>query len=213
MEVQRLQSTNEAWRQLLVRVYMVVFFPLAIIFSFISFFLISSLIRERDVFFLGFFMCVWIGAIAPVIHISHRAITNKKILKRVVDNIRDQKFFDPVRSFESYQEAAGKYVGIDTRNGTLLYVHKIRKGEFDVVGLSMEDWTRREGEGTTLRIFTKLVDLPCIEVNTTSAESWFNTLGAMEHKRYNTPQPFMAYVNHHIELLEYENKIHIPKLA
>lgn len=107
----------------------------------------------------------------------------------------------------------GKYLGIDARNGTILYIHKIRKGQVDVVGLTMGDWTNREVEGNKLRLYTKFPELPCIEISTPWAQRWYDTLGAMEYKRYTTAKPFGLYVREHAEKLERENKIHIPNLG
>lgn len=107
----------------------------------------------------------------------------------------------------------GKYLGIDSRNGTILYIHRIRKGQVDVVGMTMADWTNREIEGNMLRLYTKFPELPRIEIKTPWAQRWYDTLGAMEYKRYSTPKPFPEYVRDHVEQLEREHQIHIPSVA
>lgn len=137
----------------------------------------------------------------------------QRFLKDVTNSLRKPDYFNPDESFEVYNRVEGKYLGIDIKNGTILYVHRIRKGEVDVVGLTMEDWTNREIEGVKLRLYTKLLDLPRIEIASPWVQRWYDTLGAMEHKQYSTPQPFAQYVRDRLDALEREHNIQIPRLA
>ncbi|WP_164348675.1 plasmid IncI1-type surface exclusion protein ExcA, partial [Pseudomonas viridiflava] len=102
-------------------------------------------------------------------------------LSRVTEALKAKDVFWPDDGYEFYLVNDGKYFGIDTKNGAILYIHKIRKGQVDVVGLTMGDWTNRELEGNKLRLYTKFPELPCIEISTPWAQRWYDTLGAMEY--------------------------------
>ncbi|MGN9498452.1 ethanolamine utilization protein EutG [Pseudomonas syringae] len=213
MEIQRLKSAGEGWGSVIQSIYMLTAFPCALLIGTISAFMAPSLYREGAYSTLLFFAVIWLAAILPIVLFARRARSGGGLIENVLKTLRSDGIFFPDASLETRSSAAGKYLGIDARNGTILYIHKIRKGQVDVVGLTMGDWTNREVEGNKLRLYTKFPELPCIEISTPWAQRWYDTLGAMEYKRYTTAKPFGLYVREHAEKLERENKIHIPKLG
>lgn len=156
---------------------------------------------------------LWLGVIIPVGIFFFRVFKKSRFLKRVVNSLRSPEYFSPDSTHEMYHEGDCKYLGIDIKNGTVLYIHRIRKGQVDIIGMNLGDWTQREMEGKMLRLYTKFPELPRIEIATPWAQRWYDTLGAMEYKRYEHSQRFSDYVKSRVEQLERENKVHISKLA
>lgn len=212
MEVHRLRHARESFWWFLQAVYMIVGFPCAVFIGFISALMAPSLIKEGAYSTLFFFSMIWLGVIIPVLMIFFKSRARLKMINRIMEVVRSREFFNPNEENEM-KRGRGHYFGIDDKNGTILYVDRIRKGLVDVVGLTMGDWTRRELEGNTLRLFTKFPELPCIEMKTPRAQRWYDMLGAMEYKHYSTPKPFPEYIRDHVAQLERENQIHIPRLA
>ncbi|KPW77326.1 putative Exclusion-determining protein, partial [Pseudomonas amygdali pv. ciccaronei] len=205
MKVQRLKTAKEGWFWIVKIFYMLFAFPFAVLVGVPSLFIASSLIEEKDFTTLGFCSMLWLGVLIPMGIFIYGVLSRRRLLKRVTRAIKSPQFFNPDPTNEIYHEGDGKYLGIDTKNGTILYVHRIRKGQLDVVALTMDDWTNREVEGKgILRLYTKHPDLPRIEIGTPLAQLWYDTLGAMEHKQkqYSTPQPFNRYVHDRLEALE-----------
>lgn len=213
MEVQRLKTTGEGLSWLFQIVYMILGFPCALLIGGLSLLMVPELLQRGAYNTLFFFFMVWLGVLIPVAMIAYKIRVRGELVKGILTSLRNPEVFSPSELNEVMHKLDGKYFGIDVMNGTLLYIHRIRKGEVDVVGMTMGDWINRELEGNTLRLYTRYADLPCIEVKTPWARRWYDTLGAMEYKRYSTAIPFSQYVSQHVAALERDNKIHIPKLA
>lgn len=188
--------------------------PFLLIFGVITLFALSSNRAEANVGGLPLFsVIIWMAIIVPIALYLKGRKSRADQVKSILKSLKSDSFFQPEKGNETNSASSGKYFGIDARNGTLLYIHVIRRGQVDVVGMTMADWTQRELEDKKLRLYTKFVGLPCIEIASYESRRWYDTLGAMEHKRYNTPKPFGQYVSEHVGALERENNIHIPKLA
>ena len=212
--VQRLKTAKEGWFWLVKLVYMFVGFPFLLFIGLVTLYALNSPRAEAKIAGLPLFaLLVWAAVLIPVGVFAYGVFSRRRLLKSITASLRDPGYFDPDAAYETYHEGDGKYLGIDIQNGTILYVHKIRKGAVDVVGLTMDDWTDREVDGSMLRIYTKLPQLPRIEISTPWAQQWFDTLGAMEHKRSNTPRGFAGYVGNRLEQLELDHHIQIPRLA
>ena len=212
--VQRVKTAKEGWAWIVKIFYMLIAFPCAVLVSVPSLFMAPSLIEQQAYSTLFFFAVIWLGVLIPVVIFIYGVLSRRRLLKKITAALRDSAYFNPDEICEMYHEGDGKYLGIDTKNGTILYVHKIRKGQVDVVPLTMEDWTNREVEGKSMfRLYTKLPDLPRIEIATPWAQRWYDTLGAMEHKQYNTPQPFCLFVRDRLDALEREHNVQIQRLA
>ncbi len=214
MSIQRLRTAKEGWFWIVRIMYMFIAFPCALIISIPSLFMAPSLLEQRSYSTFLFFAVIWLGALIPIVIFVSGVISRRRLLKQVTAAIKDPRFFYPEPNNEIYHEGDGKYLGIDTKNGTILYVHRIRKGQLDVLALTMGDWTNREVEGNSiLRLYTKLPELPRIQIGTPVAQNWYDTLGAMEYKQYSTPQPFARYVDERLGALERDLSVHIPRFA
>ncbi|WP_033568727.1 plasmid IncI1-type surface exclusion protein ExcA [Dickeya undicola] len=151
-------------------------------------------------------------AAVPVLVWWINGMNRRQRLKQVVDMIRSDAFFQPHDNYHEVCHASGFYFGIDTKNGTLLYVRLIRRGVVDIVGLTMSDLHRRRIEGRgTLRLYTQFTELPCITIETASAQHFFDVLGAMEFRHYTTPEPFGKYVDS--QVIGIEKQFGVRRLA
>jgi hypothetical protein len=213
MTVQRLKTAKEAWFGVVRTLYMLFALPFLLFLGVVTLFMALSYSGSEKIETAQFSILMWSAALIPLTIFFYGMWSRLRLLSNITSSIRDADLFSPAEGLEYYQQREGKYLGIDTKNGTILYVHRIRKGEVDVVGLSVDDWTRREVEGNTLRLYTKFPDLPCIEISTPWAKLWYDTLGAMEHRRSGASQYFPQYVREQAEVLEQELQIHIPHLA
>lgn len=214
MSVQRLRTAKEGWVWIVKIMYMFIAFPCALLISIPSVFMAPSLLEEKAYSTFFFFAVIWLGALIPIVIFVNGVMSRRRLLKQVTAAIKNDRYFNPDPDNEIYHEGDGKYLGIDTKNGTILYVHRIRKGQLDVLALTMGDWTNREVEGNSiLRLYTKLPDLPRIQIGTPLAQQWYDTLGAMEYKQYSTPQPFARYVDDRLGALERDLSVHIPRFA
>ncbi|MEL5525155.1 plasmid IncI1-type surface exclusion protein ExcA [Serratia ureilytica] len=211
--VQRLKTTREGWAWVFKILYMVLALPCLLFLALASLLTLSDVLKSSDLYQLFFYGLIWAAILIPVAIFTKQVISKRRILKVITNDVKDPEYFMPEQGYEMYHEGDGKYLGIDIKRGTILYVHRIRKGEVDVVGLDMKDWTNREVEGKMFRLYTKLPELPRIEIATPWAQRWFDTLGSMEFKQYQPAMPFSEYVDIHREQLERENHIAIPRLA
>lgn len=215
MKIQRLKSVKETLSEVVRTLYMLFGFPFLLLIGVLMFFTLtsgSSMSNGSDVK-LGAVL-IWAGIFLSIGIFVRGARSRQRILKTATAAFRDPAYFDPDEGYEMYQQASGKYLGIDKTNGTILYIHSIRKGQMDVMALTMDEWTNREVEGANIfRLYTKYADLPRIEIRTAWAQRWYDTLGAMQHKQYSTPKPFKQYVHDRLETLERELNVHIPRLA
>lgn len=154
---------------------------------------------------------LWLAVLVPVLMLIVRLRARKRMLRNLKDALSAPAIFNPDSAHEVYREGDGKYFGIDIKNGTVLYIHQVRKGQVDVIGMNSGDWTHHEVEGYRLRLYTKFPPFGCIEFTTAWAQRWFDTLGAMKDKPSMTTPLFSTYIDSRIEPLERDNKIHIPR--
>lgn len=211
--VQRLKTAREKWFGLIKTAYLFTF-PFLVILGVITLLMAFSFTGVDRTETFQFSMLVWIGVLIPLAMFIHGVVSRHRLLKRITRSMKDPQYFWPSAGYEIYHKGDGKYLGIDTNKGTLLYIHRIRKGQVDVLGLTVNDLTELELVGNgLLRLYTKHPELPCIEIGTPWAKLWCDTLGAMEHRQPQTPLPFREYVNDYIDTLEQANRVHIPRFA
>lgn len=212
---QRLRSGKESIWFLAKILYTILAFPFLLIVGVIGFFVIlfPSSDDPTDASMMLFVSLIWSGLLIPIAIFIYNVIRKRRLLKRLVPTLKDTRYFDPQPGYEIYHEGDGKYFGIDLIRGTMLYVHRIRKGEVDVLGLDMGSWTDREVEGNLLRLYTRIPELPKLQIGTPWAQRWFDTLGAMENRDYQTPTPYATFVAERYAQLEKANNIKIPRLA
>ncbi|MEN3262579.1 plasmid IncI1-type surface exclusion protein ExcA [Sodalis endosymbiont of Spalangia cameroni] len=213
MMIQRLKTRRESWFWVLKILYILLVFPCLVFLTLASLFTLGDVLNNRDFHQMFFYAIIWFSLLVPVGVFFYKVFSKRRLLKIITNDIKHPDFFMPEPGYEMFHEGDGKYLGIDIQRGTILYVHRIRKGEVDVVGLDMSDWTNREVEGKMFRLYTKIPQLPRIEIATPWAQRWFDTLGSMEFKQYSPSLPFSEYVDIHLEQLEREQHIAIPRLA
>lgn len=210
--VQRIKTRKEAAFFIIKLAYGLIGFPFLLILGVLALLSLTWAGRtDGDIYIL--ISIIWLGILIPVGVFFYKVFSKRRLLKIITNDIKHPDFFMPEPGYEMFHEGDGKYLGIDIQRGTILYVHRIRKGEVDVVGLDMSDWTNREVEGKMFRLYTKIPQLPRIEIATPWAQRWFDTLGSMEFKQYSPSLPFSEYVDIHLEQLEREQHIAIPRLA
>lgn len=209
--VQRLKTPREFWLWVVKFAYLLIAVPALSCIGVAFFFMAlseSGPLQTTDFTLSAFALA---GVIGPCGLMMQGVLARRRVLKSITAALRSPNYFWPAEGYEQYHEGDGKYLGIDTERGTVLYVHHIRKGQVDVIALTMNDWTNREVDGKTFRLYTKLPELPRIEINTPWAQRWFDTLGAMEFKQYSTPLPFAEYVEGHREQIQEALSVRISK--
>ena len=210
----RERTVGEALYALLKVAYTVVGMPVLLLIGIVTLCALSSERTEAKIAGLPLLaVLVWTAILVPVALYFRGKQARSNQLKNILKSLKSDTLFRPDKCHETLSAAMGKYFGIDLRNGTILYVNMIRKGQFDVVGMTMADWTHRELDDKRLRLYTKFVDLPCIEIASYEAQRWYDMLGAMELKRFNTSKPFPEYVREQVAHLEREHQIHVPRVA
>lgn len=164
------------------------------------------------------FFLVWMGILIPLGYRRFSIIRRRNQLKKMVELLTSDERFSPLKQHQVMDAGQGKYLGIDTRSGNILYVHMVKKGIVDVIGLTMRDWTERELEGSTLRINTKMPEVPVLSINAhpTVSKELFNTLGAMSHNSYaeSFPQePWPLHVSLQSRFVEFEHDVVVPQAS
>lgn len=97
------------------------------------------------------------------------------------------------------------YLGLDTKNGTMLYINHPDTTIFNfffpkdvrVIGFGMYDWKSIEVDGNTLRIYTGIPELPSVSINTGKANQMYEKINAMRNKTWTYENNVPGYVEHH----------------
>lgn len=165
-----------------------------------------------------FSLLVWAGILLPLSYRRFSINRRRRQLKQMVNLLTSDERFSPQKQHQVLDAGRGKYLGIDTKHGTILYIHMVKKGLVDVMGLTMDDWSDSEQEGSTLRIKTKNPDVPVLSINAhhTVASQLLNTLGAMSHYSYSEPfpkEPWPLHVGIQSRFVEFEHNVVVPQAA
>lgn len=166
----------------------------------------------------AFFIMVWIALVVPLAIRRYGKVSRRRQLKKMVALLTSNERFSPQKQHQVFDAGRGKYLGIDTTHGNILYIHIVKKGIVDVIGLTMKDWTDRELEAGTLRLNTKKPEVPVLSINAHPivAKDLFSTLGAMSHKSYSEsfPQePWSEYVGRQSRFVEFEHNVVVPQVV
>lgn len=161
---------------------------------------------------------VWLLTAMPLIVRRYGKISRRRQLTKMVALLTSVERFSPRKQHQVMDAGRGKYLGIDIKSGNILYIHMVKKGVVDVIGLTMRDWTERELEGSTLRINTKNPEVPVLSVNAhpTVTKELFDTLGAMSHNSYpeSFPQePWPLHVSIQSRFVEFEHDVVVPQAS
>ncbi|WP_168403364.1 plasmid IncI1-type surface exclusion protein ExcA [Erwinia amylovora] len=166
----------------------------------------------------SFFILVWIALVVPLGLRRYGNVSRRTKLKKMVAMLSSSERFSPQKQHQVFDAGRGRYLGIDIQRGTILYIHMVKKGVVDVVGLTMSDWTNRELEGSALRLYTRMPDVPVLSIyaHPTVATPLFDTLGAMTHKSYSEPfprEPWPEYVGRQSRFVEFEHDVVVPQVV
>lgn len=166
----------------------------------------------------AFASILWAAIIIPLGFRRFSIVRRRRQLKKMVAQLSSAERFSPQKQHQIMDAGRGKYLGVDTRTGNVLYIHIVKKGLVDVLGLTMRDWTDGEREAGTLRVKTKNPDVPELSINAHPgvARELLNTLGAMSHNAYPEafPQePWPEYVGRQSRFVEYEHNVVVPQVV
>lgn len=164
-----------------------------------------------------FFILVWIALIVPLAFRRYGKVSRRRKLEKMVKLLTSVERFSPLKQHQVMDAGRGQYLGIDIKSGNILYIHMVKKGLVDVIGLTMNDWTERELEGNTLRINTKNPEVPVLSINAHPlvTKELFSTLGAMSHKSYveSFPkEPWPLHVGIQSRFVEFEHNVVVPQV-
>lgn len=165
-----------------------------------------------------FAVLIFSAIIFPLGYRRYNTVRRRRQLKKMVSLLTSGERFSPQKQHQVLNAGQGKFLGIDTKHGTILYIHMFKKGIVDVAGLSMDDWSDSELEGSTLRVKTKNPDLPELSINAhpTVTKELFNTLGAMSHISYSEPfpkEPWPLHIGIQSRFVEFEHNVVVPQAA
>lgn len=214
---QRNVTGQDAFQALVKAVYYFLILPCALILAAmtLSIFFSNSHYKlfTSDYFLLSLLYAV---IIVPLSIRFYNVRNRRQRLEKMVAQLSREDRFCPQAQHQILDAARGKYLGIDTRHGTILYIHMVREGVIDIIALTMADWTRREQEESWLRIYTRQPDIPVLSIHTHQdiARRLFDTLGAMSSNSYSEPfpqEPWTEYVGRQSNFVEYQYNVTVPQ--
>ncbi|MEQ9927985.1 plasmid IncI1-type surface exclusion protein ExcA [Pectobacterium parvum] len=205
---------TESLKRFCLVIYMILVFPCALIITVVSIFIGPSTLTDGDTKSVMFLISAWAGVLIPVLYCIKKKNNRNKKLKQIVSLLRSEDRFSPSNHHQVFNVGHDKYLGIDSKLGTILYVHIVKKDVIDVIGLTMRDWTDRELQGSILRIYTRMPDMPVLSLSMNKSKDIFDMLGAMSHKNYSEPypnEPWSLYVKRQSKLVQFEHDVVVPQ--
>lgn len=222
-KIQRTDSSYDKSWNVIKFIYYFMALPMLLCYGVISLFILKGEANGRDLGLLGndfhlFTLMVWSAIILPLAFRTYAKKVRRRKLQKIVELLTSNERFSPQKQHQVLDAGRGKYLGIDTQYGNILYIHMVKKGLVDVIGLTMSDWTDSELEGSTLRVKTKNPEVPELSINAHPivARELLNTLGAMSHKSYSEsfPQePWSLHVGIQSRFVEFEHNVVVPQAA
>ncbi|MBY4841251.1 plasmid IncI1-type surface exclusion protein ExcA [Pantoea sp. DY-5] len=218
--VQRHDNSFDVMWALTKTVYYFIYLPCASIFAALTLFVFIGSSSKHSLFTTDYFLLLmlWLSILVPLGFRRFSINNRRRQLKKMVALLTSDERFSPQKQHQVLDAGRGKYLGIDTKHGTMLYIHMVKKGFVDVIGLTMDDWTGSEVEGSTLRIKTKNPDVPELSINAHQivTRELFNTLSAMSHNSYSEPfpkEPWPLHVGIQSRFVEFEHNVVVPQAA
>lgn len=216
--LQRTGSGLDVSWALLKTVYYFIYLPCALITAALTLIVFmgssSHKLYATDYFLLSL---MWISILVPLGYRRFSIANKRKKLLKMLALLTSDARFSPKEQHQVMDAVQGKYLGIDIKSGNILYIHIVKKGLVDVIGLTKSDWTERELEGNTFRINTKNPEVPVLSINAHPlvANELFSTLGAMSHKSYveSFPkEPWPLHVGIQSRFVEFEHNVVVPQV-
>ena len=203
---------------LLKTVYYFIYLPCALIIAALTLFVFmgssSHKLYATDYFLLSL---MWLSILVPLGYRRFVISDKRQKLLKMIALLTSDARFSPQKQHQMMNAGQGKYLGIDIKSGNILYIHMVKKGLVDVIGLTMRDWTERELEGSTLRINTRNPEVPVLSINAHPivTKELFSTLGAMSHNSYAEPfpnEPWPLHVGIQSRFVEFEHNVVVPQV-
>ncbi|ORM76032.1 hypothetical protein HA42_19620 [Pantoea deleyi] len=216
--LQRTETGLDFSWALIKTVYYFIYLPCALITAALTLIVFmgssSHNLYATDYFLLSL---MWISILVPLGYRKFVIADKRQKLLKMVALLTSDARFSPNKQHQVLDAGQGKYLGIDIKSGNILYIHMVKKGLVDVIGLTMCDWKERELEGNTLRINTKNPEVPVLSINAhpTVAKELFSTLGAMSHNSYMEPfpnEPWPLHVGIQSRFVEFEHNVVVPQV-
>ncbi len=218
--VQRHVNSIDVILALTKTVYYFIYLPCASIFAVMTLFVFFGRPSAHSLFTTDYFLLsiLWLSILVPLGYRRFIIMRRRRQLHKMVALLTSDARFSPLKQHQVMDAGQGKYLGIDIKFGNILYIHMVKKGIVDVIGLTMRDWTERELEGSTLRINTKNPEVPVLSINAhpTVSKELFSTLGAMSHNSYveSFPQePWPLHVSIQSRFVEFEHDVVVPQAS
>ncbi|WP_180270868.1 plasmid IncI1-type surface exclusion protein ExcA, partial [Erwinia amylovora] len=82
---------------------------------------------------------VWSLIAVPLLYRRYGKVSRRQQLKKMVAQLSSAERFSPQKQHQVMDAGRGKFLGIDIRTGNVLYIHIVKKGLVDVLGLTMSD--------------------------------------------------------------------------
>ncbi|PKC36334.1 hypothetical protein V462_10490 [Pantoea ananatis 15320] len=216
--IQRNVTGQDAFQALVKAVYYFLILPSALVLAAMTLiiFLNDSFhyhLRPSDYILLTILYAV---IIIPLGLRFYNVSARRQRLEKMVAQLSREDRFCPQAQHQILDAARGKYLGVDTRHGTILYIHMLREGVIDIIALTMADWTNCQQEESWLRIYTRQPDIPVLSIHTHQdiARRLFDTLGAMSSNSYSEPfpqEPWTEYVGRQSNFVEYQYNVTVPQ--
>ncbi|WP_313618973.1 plasmid IncI1-type surface exclusion protein ExcA [Pantoea septica] len=197
--------------------YYFIYLPCALVIAALTL-IVSMGSSSHTLFVTDYFLLslLWLSILVPLGYRRFVIRNKRQKLFKIVAMLSSSERFSPQKHHQVMDAGRGKYLGIDTKSGNILYIHMVKKGVVDVIGLTMRDWTDRELEGGTLRLNTKNTEVPVLSITAHPivAKELFSTLGAMSHNSYSEAfpkEPWPLHVNIQSQFVQFEHNVVVPQ--
>lgn len=215
--IQREVTGQDAFQALVKAVYYFLILPCALILAAMTLSIFFSNSHYKLYTSDYFLLALLYAVIIVPLGIRFYNVRNRRLrLEKIVAQLSRQDRFFPQSQHQILDAAKGKYLGVDTRHGTILYIHMLREDVIDIIALTTADWANHQQEESWLRIYTRQPDIPVLSIYTHQdiARRLFDTLSAMSSNSYSEPfpdEPWAEYVGHQSNLVEYQYNVAVPQ--
>lgn len=171
-------------------------------------------LRQQDI---PMALLTWISLLAAISLTTYSIYRQNKNIKLFTSYFHEMDFNTPTKSNISKSWTGLSYLGLDTKNGTILYINHPDTTIFNffipkdvrVMGFGMYDWKSVEVEGNTLRIYTGIPELPIVSISTGKANELYEKIYAMRNQNWTYENNVPGYVEHQAQRIAEKNGINL----
>jgi hypothetical protein len=157
--------------------------------------------RQADITLSAF---IWISLALVITIISIAIFKQRKNINAFTSYFKESETSVPLPSNIAKSWTGLSYLGLDTKNGTLLYINHPDTTIFNfffpkdvrVMGFGMYDWKSLEVEGNRLTIYTGKPELPAVSITTGKASQLYEKINAMRNQTWTYENNVPGYVEH-----------------